>query len=312
MSKYCLLILVSLVLSARASVLPFSENFDTLTLGSIDNTKPGWVSLAGTNNIQSDVIAGGSQALEIKSGVVQHALSNTGGGTSVWVSFQARITAAPSEAPVVTNPNTSVAFFINTNLNIVVYSNQIPIPLSASVQTNTWTRFDVYCDYGSLTWKLNVDGVSVASNLVLFSTNQQIDSLVIANESSASAYFDELVVETTDDTNNNGIPDWWEQCHFGGITNAPSGVVTNGMTCEQMYIAGLEPSVADDIPKLDPTDRKKINWIRKTGRKYDIYWSSNLTSGFTFIQTATGSEFQDTATNRTARPAGFYKIKVSR
>jgi hypothetical protein len=311
MNKYTLMIFVSLVLSARASVLPFSENFDTLPLGSI-GTGNDWISLAGTNNVQTNISAGGSQALEIRSGAVQHTLSNTNGGTSVWVSFQARITAAPSEAPIVTNSNTSVAFFVNTNLNLVVLNGTNEFVLSKKMELDFWTRFDVYCDYGSLTWKLNVNGTNVAENLNLFSTNQQIDSLVIANQSSASAYFDELVIETTDDTNSNGIPDWWEQHHFGGITNAPSGIFTNGMTCEQMYIAGLEPSIADDIPKLDPTDRKKINWIRKTGRKYDIYWSSNLTSGFTFIQTATGSEFQDTATNRTERPTGFYKIKVSR
>lgn len=292
-------------------MLPFSENFDTLTLGSID-TKNDWVSLAGTNNIQSDMIAGGSQALEIKSGAVQHALSNTNGGTSVWVSFQARITAAPSEAPIVTNSNTSVAFFVNTNLNLVVLNGTNEFVLSKKMELDFWTRFDVYCDYGSLTWKLNVNGTNVAENLNLFSRNPQIDSLVIANQSSASAYFDELVIETTDDTNSNGIPDWWEQRHFGGITNAPSDVVTNGMTCEQMYIAGLEPNSTNDVLTLAQTDRKKFNWNRKTGRKYDIYWSSNLTSGFTFIQTATGSEFQDTATNRTERPTGFYKIKVSR
>jgi hypothetical protein len=311
MNKYILLLFGSLVLSANAAELPFSENFDTLPLGSI-GTGNDWISLAGTNNVQTNISAGGSQALEIRSGAVQHTLSNTNGGTSVWVSFRALITAAPSEPPVVTNTNTSVAFFVNTNLNIVVYSNQIPISLSASVQTNTWTRFDVYCDYGSLTWKLNVDGVSVASNLVLFSTNQQIDSLVVANQASAPAYFDELTVETTDDTNKNGIPDWWEQSHFGGITNAPSGVFTNGMTCEQMYVAGLAPDNPNDVLMLVQTDRKKFNWNRKTGRKYNISWSSNLISGFTFIQTATGSEFQDTVTNRTERPAGFYKVEVSR
>lgn len=312
MSKYALLILVSLVLSANASEIPFSENFDALAPGSID-TKNDWVSLSGTNNIQSDVIAGGSQALEIKSGMVQHYLSNTSGGTSVWVSFQARITAAPNTTPVVTNANTSVAFYVNTNLNLVVLDGtNAPFELSKAMELNSWTRFDVYCDYGSQTWKLNVNGTNVAENLRLYSSNPQIDSLVIANESSASAYFDELVVETTDDTNNNGIPDWWEQRYFGGTTNAPSGIVTNGMTCEQMYIAGLEPDVTNDALTLAQTDRKRFNWNRKTGRRYDIYWASNLTSGFTFIQTATGSEFQDTATNRTERPAGFYKIKVSR
>jgi hypothetical protein len=311
MNKYALLTLVSLVLSANASQLPFSENFDALTLGSVD-TKNDWVSLSGTNNIQSDVIAAGSQALEIKSGMVQHYLSNTSGGTSVWVSFQARITTAPNTPPTVTNANTSVAFFVNTNLNLVVLNGTNTVELSKKMELNSWTRFDVYCDYGALTWKLNINGTNVAENLGLYSSNPQIDSLVIANESSDSAYFDELVVETTDDANSNGIPDWWEQRYFGGITNAPSGIVTNGMTCEQMYIAGLEPDVTNDALTLAQTDRKRFNWNRKTGRRYDIYWASNLTSGFTFIQTATGSEFQDTATNRIERPAGFYKIKVSR
>jgi hypothetical protein len=303
-------------LSAAASPLPFAETFDTLSPGSV-STQNGWTNLSGTTVVQSNVFANGSKALEIQSGTVTHAISS--GGTSVWTSFQAFITAAPDADPVVTNASTSVAFFINTNLNVVVYSNQTPIRLNVAVQTNTWNRFDVFCDYGNMKWILSVNGTNVADNLGLYSASSQIESLLIANESPASVYFDELSVMDTEpagtivDTDKDGIADWWEQHYFGGVTNAmPNQTGTNGLTYLQTYLAGLNPADANDVLLLTKTTGRKFNWARKPDRQYDVYWTSNLTSGFTFIQTAAGSEFEDTATNRIQMSSGFYQIRVHR
>jgi len=316
MKMSCLFVFAALSLSATASQLPFSDTFDALSPGSI-GAQNGWTNLSGTTVVQSNVFASGSQALEIQSGTVTHAISS--GGTSVWASFQALITATPDADPVVTNANTSVAFFINTNLNVVVYSNQTPVRLDVTVQTNTWTRFDVFCDYSTLKWILSVNGTNVAENLSLYSASSQIESLLIANESLDSAYFDELAVLDTEptgvitDTDKDGIPDWWEQCYFGGVTNAmPNQTATNGLTYLQTYLAGLNPGNANDTLFLTKTSGRKFNWSRKPDRQYDVYWSSNLTAGFTYIQTVAGSEFEDTATNRTQISSGFYQIRVRR
>jgi hypothetical protein len=301
-----------LAFRASASQLPVSETFEVsngVTNGTI-NGQNGWVVASGTANVQSSIVQSGSQALEVQSGTVTHALSNN--GMAVRLSFQARITAIPETDPEVTNANTSVAFFVNTNLNIVVYSNQTPVTLACAIQTNTWTRFDVYCDYNSKQWSLNVDGTPAAQNLGLYSENTQLESVLIANNSAAPAYFDELAAEDADDTDGDGMPDWWELCHFGGITNANAECVSsNGMTYFQCYVAGLTPDNSEDMLALNKQNGRKFNWARKPGRLYDIYWTTNLASGFTCIRPSIATdEFEDTDVSRTQKPAGFYQIRV--
>lgn len=316
MKKGFLPAVAALSLSAAASQLPFSDTFDALNSGSISGQN-GWTDLSGTANIQSNVFASGSQAMEIQSGTVTHALSSS--GTVVWVSFQARITSAPEADPVVTNANTSVAFFADTNLNLVAYSNQTPIRLNAVMQTNVWIRFDIFCDYNTLKWILSVNGTNVAENLSLYSTSSQIESLLIANDSASSLYFDELTILDTEptntvaniDTDSDGIPDWWELRYFGGITNAlPNEAGLNGLTHLQTYIAGLDPDNASDLLTITKANGRKLGWNRKPGRQYDIYWASDLTSDFTYIYTAGGNEFEDTDDARTQSPSGFYQIRV--
>lgn len=314
--KNCILFLFAFVsLCSTAAPLPFYETFDTLNQGSIDSQNE-WVKLSGTAVVQTNAAATGLQSLEMRNAQVTHTLSNS--TSSVWISFQARVTVKPESNPVLTATNASVVFFINTNLNLVVYSNQTAVTLAHTVQTNAWTRFDIYCDYQNLKWMLSVNGTNAAANLPLSSTNRQMESVLLSNSSTNAVYVDELAVQETEpstaaatDTDGDSIPDWWEQRYFGGITNAAaSGISSNGMTFLQSYIAGLNPENPNDMLALTRGAGRRLNWERKPGRQYEIYWSSNLTSGFTYIQTVEGNEFEDTNTVRTAEPAGFYQIRV--
>ncbi|NOU35527.1 MAG: hypothetical protein HOO88_01940 [Kiritimatiellaceae bacterium] len=301
-----------LSISAVASQLPLSETFEIsggVTNGTVHGQN-GWAVEGGTATVQSSIVQSGTQALEIRSGTVTHALSSS--DNSLQLSFQARITAKPDIDPAVTNTNTSAAFFINTNLNLVVYNGTAPVVLDTKISTNIWIRFDVRCDYNTMTWALGVNGVNAATNLTLYSANNQLESVLIANYSAAPAYFDELTAEDADDTDNDGLPDWWEQYYFGGITNAiANSVMSNGTTCIQMYIAGLNPDDPADRLALNKTTGQKFNWTRKPGRLYDIYWSSNLLAGFSCIYPAvSASEFEDTDAGRTQNASGFYQIRV--
>jgi hypothetical protein len=83
------------------------------------------------------------------------------------------------------------------------------------------------------------------------------------------------------------------------------------MSYLDVYIAGLNPNDANAEFNLDRITTQKFSWSRQTGRQYDIYWTSNLTSGFTLIYTnITASEFEDTDTARTAEAARFYQVRV--
>jgi hypothetical protein len=317
MKNVFIFLFASWALVASANTLPFTETFDDLNSGSVSNQNS-WTLLSGSAQVQTNFVAAGIKSLEIQSGSVTHALA--GNASSVWISFQARITSAPETNPSVSNANTSVAFFVNTNRNIVAYSNEIPVELDIQIETNVWTRFDVYCNYDTLTWMLSVNSNTVAESLGLFSANTQLDSLLIVNESPAPAYFDELSIQDTEpatdlaDSDNDELPDWWELRYFGGITNAASGALaSNGLSNRDNYIAGLNPDDSGDRLELHRQDGRRFGWSRKEGRRYDIYWTTNLLSGFSLIhENITDSEFEESDSVRAAENSGFYQIRVKK
>ena len=223
-NKICILISM-LTVGAVASTL-LEETFETSTIGSISGQNS-WVLESGTGDVQTNKVNSGAQALKIQSGSVSHALSST--ESEVWTRFQVFVEDAPDTDPVVTAANTSVAFFINTNLTLTVYSNTTPVALSESVATNAWTRFDVYCDYSNMTWNLSMNGTTVSAGLPLYSSNAQVEEVLIANNSTSPVYIDEINILdqelTTDspDIDSDGIPDWWGTKifwkHHGLLTN---------------------------------------------------------------------------------------------
>jgi hypothetical protein len=309
----CLLV-SSLTVFSTASTLPFTETFDTLTNNLSVNGQNGWVLESGTADVQSTVTNTSPQALQVQSGSVSHELSSD--GTAIWLHFMARISAAPDSDPIVSNNNTSVAFFVNTNLNVVVYSNTTPVELDVPMPINTWTRFDIYCDYDGLTWDLAVDGANVSEGLPLYSNNRSIESVLIANNSASSVFVDEINISDTElaaevpDSDKNDIPDWWQRKHMGGVNSGNATAVTanNGLTYLQAYIAGLDPTGSDQLLAEKVPGNRGLKWASLPGRLYDIYWSPDLETTFTMIREGvSGSEFTDTEHDT---PAGFYKLKA--
>lgn len=308
-----------LAASASASSLPFTETFEIangVTNGSLEG-QDGWMISSGSN---ATVLAGGatnsSAALAIQNSQVTHYLTNT--EKSVWISFYHMIANNPTSNNIATNANTSAAFYVNSSRYLVVYNGTNPVTLSTRLTRSVWYRFDVFCDYTTAKWLLNINGTNVANNLAFYSTNRaRMGSIQIANDNTTGFKFDELIVQDTEplsglsDRDGDGLPDWWEQRYFSSITNATTNSISaNGSTCLYSYIAGLDPTNETDCLHLIQAVGLKINWDRKLARNYDVYWASNLLSGFTFIQTAAGNEFEDTNTNRTKMPTSFYQIRV--
>jgi hypothetical protein len=316
MKNWLILTCSVLSLSAAASFpLDFSENFEELTIGTI-HEQNGWTIIGdGTADVQSEM-AVNTNGLQIQSGTVTRTLSSS--NSSIWVSFHAFITAAPATNPVVNNPSTSVAFFVNTNRNLVVLNGTNATVLSTQMPTNTWVRFDIYCDYAAKKWTLGVNSNNVtAEALDLFSSGSTIESILIANGSSSPVYFDELAVKDTEpenevmiDTDSDGIPDWWELRYTDSITAADTNqLAANGLTYLQAYIAGLLPDVADDMLTITRENGRILGWERKPGRTYEIWWSTNLVSGFNdYFQVASeGNEFE---VPESVEAALFYQIRV--
>ncbi len=117
---------------------------------------------------------------------------------------------------------------------------------------------------------------------------------------------------TADDSDADGIPDTWEEKHYGGATNAnPDATASNGVnTVFETYIAGLDPTNAASRFELSGLENI-LEWNATAGRIYTVYWASNLLSGFQPLESNiayTAVPFTDT--NHSADKQGFYKIEV--
>jgi len=288
--------------SANASPLPFSEAFDVLNNGTLD-AQNGWAVQGGSATVQTNIVQSG-KAVELIGTSVSHEFASS--NATVWLTFWARCEDVAEQNPVVTDPAISVAFYINTNQNVVVYSNTAPVTLSTVIPTNVWIRFDVYCDYDSLTWNLSVNKTNVAAGLPLYSNSRQLASVQIQNASASSVYVDTLTIVDHEpvadiiDADGDTIPDWWEQKYFGGITNADANV-----TNRNAYIAGLSPDERFEILGYP------LSWDGHPGRRYSVYATTNLLSGFTPLQTnILWSEDQYTDLINTNEQSMFYRVEV--
>ncbi len=312
-----LFLLGGLVAAANASTLPFSETFDGLSDGLL-STQTQWTVLSGAATVQTNMVLSG-KALELTGASVSQDLVNS--NSLLWLTFWTKSDGQPDQNPVVTNANASVAFYINTNGNLVVYSNTTPVTLSTIIPTNVWTRFDVYCDYDALTWNLSIDKTNVVAGLPLYSANRQLDSILFQNEGESAVYVDEIAVAdvepATDPIDGDGddIPDWWEQKYFGGIAAADPGIMaSNGVnTLQEAYIAGLNPFGTDRLSVSgEASPGGTLHWTGQLGRRYSVYWTTNLLSGFTLLQSdipADSAEFTDVINSN--QTSGFYQVRVS-
>ncbi len=318
--KTILIFYGTLLVTVTASQVPFLETFeavDGIAIGMIHGQN-GWILNEGTADVQSSVSQAGSQALQVQNAQVFHDLSSS--NSALWLHFQARCTAAPEVNPSVTDANTSLAFFVNTNLNLVVYSNTVPIELAVQIQTNTWMRFDIYCDYDDLYWDLSMDGINVAAGLPLYSTNSHVGSIVIGNESASPVYIDQIDIADTEqttgglpDSDSDEIPDWWEQKHFGGVTSVTAGNISDndGLTYLETYISGVSPTSFDPFMVSLVSGGNRLSWNPIQSRLYSVYWTSILTNEFSLLQENIPypqSEFIDLV--HSEETSGFYRLKV--
>jgi hypothetical protein len=119
-------------------------------------------------------------------------------------------------------------------------------------------------------------------------------------------------VTSVPDTDSDGIPDWWEQQHFGNITNAnPDAMCSNGVhSIFQAYIAGIDPQ--DPVACFELCNTRNIlEWTAVSGRVYTIYWTTNLLDGFHCLESNiiwNAGSFTDSV--HSADGQGFYKLDV--
>ncbi len=282
----------------------------------------GWLVLEGHGAVvQEGLAASGSQSLRLTSSSVVRPISSD--GTKVWVRFAAWLDEDPAEAPEVMGKKASVVFYVAPNRNLIVYHGTNPIELDLEVPLQQWVWFDIFADYGNRQWLLGMDGQTVASSLNFYTNEENPTMAEVALRSGTEAtYFDGFHFADNEpghapelDADEDGLPDWWEQHYFSGITQAnPDQETPSGLTLRQSYVAGVDPSDANDGFAIEPTGGRSFAWERKPGRHYDVYWSPDLSEGswVRIVENHPGESFVETDPDRLAEPTGFYRLTVRR
>ncbi len=289
--------------------IPWEETFENDgtnagTLGDLAG-QHGWM---GGGTVQT----GTTQILSLQNATASHTFD--GAQDDVIVEFDAKFVrgaATPSDV------GTAVAIFhIDTNGYLVAYSNETPITLTSTNLSDDWHSFKAQLDYAAQTWDMTVDGALLVNDFAFYSA--QIAFLKIAFTSgSEAAFFDEIYVTNNQgsngDTDGDGIPDTWEDEHYNGITNAvATNLCANGInTILEAYIAGLNPTNANSTFTIDGIGNV-LEWSGISGRVYNVYWTSNLLSGFSELPLTNlpwvPAVFTDTL--HEAESKGFYKLEV--
>jgi len=105
--------------------------------------------------------------------------------------------------------------------------------------------------------------------------------------SATSGYDCETFQETNPDTDNDGLPDWWELVYFGGVTNATAGGDTDGDTFSNRdeFLAGTHPDDGNSFLKVEwlsmtpPVGDALVEWPSASNRHYRLLRATSLVDG---------------------------------
>ena len=134
------------------------------------------------------------------------------------------------------------------------------------------------------------------------------------------------------DTDNDGLPDWWESRYFGSITNAqPQSPAANGFNNLQCYRLGLDPTnplstFRAQVSIQSGTGYPQLTWSSVGGKTYAVEYANSLAlTGASFTQALTmtatnvpaGVESSETFVDNytlTGGPPGtnsrFYRVRL--
>lgn len=123
------------------------------------------------------------------------------------------------------------------------------------------------------------------------------------------------------DTDNNGLPDWWELQYFGQLTGTDPNADPDhdGMNNLAEWIAGTNPTNAASVLRLTLVSAINasnivVNWSSVAGKNYWLERSTNLATGFnTVVATNLAATAPTNTLSDTAILPGntrFYRVGV--
>ena len=123
------------------------------------------------------------------------------------------------------------------------------------------------------------------------------------------------------DTDGNGLPDWWEQQHFGHLTGTDPNADPDhdGASNLAEFLAGTDPTNFNSALRLTAlpaagTNGVVLEWPAAAGRYYQLLLATNLLNGFDSLIASNLAATPPLNTLTDAAPAGasprFYRLEL--
>ena len=125
-------------------------------------------------------------------------------------------------------------------------------------------------------------------------------------------------VKLIKDTDNDGLPDYWEMLYFGSLT-ATDGTTDSdgdGLSDYAEYLAGTDPTDPNSSMRFSGCwggysgpSGFNIAWSSSSNRNYTIEWTCNLMTNFTMLVTnIPGAPPQNQYFHETMESNAFYRV----
>ena len=121
-------------------------------------------------------------------------------------------------------------------------------------------------------------------SMIIDVADKQLDAIFLDDEGNTKDWFTLLHDQPqTDDSDEDGLPDWWEKWHFGSVTNetgsgdADEDTVTN----ESEYKGGTDPGDPASLLEISSvimpaSNSVTLGWQAVPGQLYDVLACTNL------------------------------------
>lgn len=176
--------------------LPFAENFEARSPGSIQG-KNAWVaSSTGTAHVQDTIVHSGRHALRIARLGSAIQFFDVGDTSTVWIDMHVKLEPYPSKRNPVISPSSTTAFFVNPHGYFVVYDGRKKgkwKTLQQRTQPGKWVRLTIQQDYKKQQWTLYVDGKEAAKGLG-FATKKTAFTAFSISGGMQNTYLDDLSI----------------------------------------------------------------------------------------------------------------------
>lgn len=275
---------------ALPATLPFEETFESTQpgmAGTIGRLHPqhGWeASALDSARVQDGDASEGSQSCAFSNAVLTHAFADE--RTNVWVEMYAK--PVPGETTFEAGESAAVFWVDASNRVCVCDGPTVRVLTNVTVNPGAWVRFVAHADYGTRRWELWVGREEVARDLELGTGCDALRVLKISQPGTGTAAIDDLLVglvappRDPGDTDADGMPDPWEERHFGDLSQTAAGDWDgDGLSNAGEWRAGTVPTNAESVLAVsqlsgDAATGIVLYWRGVTGRTYRIQGTDRL------------------------------------